>query len=105
MFRKSHRTYSNSLSFEMPQALVDEFGGWKNRRCIDAFVEYARICFTKWKGIVNYWVTINEQLIAMAASDLMVIMKVIKYYKQKICIKCLIMLLWQKKSYEIIKRN
>ena len=54
----------------MPQALVDEFGGWKNRRCIDAFVEYARICFTKWKGIVNYWVTINEQLIAMAASDL-----------------------------------
>lgn len=51
----------------MPQALVDEFGGWKNRRCIDAFVEYARICFTKWKGIVNYWVTINEQLIAMGS--------------------------------------
>ena len=56
--------------FEMPQALVDEFGGWKSRKCIDAFVEYAKICFQKWQGTIKHWVTINEQLIAMAASDL-----------------------------------
>lgn len=56
--------------FEMPQALVDEFGGWKSRQCIDAFVEYAKTCFQRWQGKVKYWVTINEQLIAMAASDL-----------------------------------
>lgn len=56
--------------FEMPQALVDEFGGWKDRRCIEAYVTYATICFKKWKGIIKHWVTINEQLIAMAAGDL-----------------------------------
>ena len=84
--------------FEMPQALVDEFGGWKNRRCIDAFVEYARICFTKWKGIVNYWVTINEQLIAMAASDLNGNHESDKVLQTKNMYKCLSMLLWQKKK-------
>lgn len=56
--------------FEMPQALVDEFGGWKDRKCIEAYVEYAKICFKKWKGVIKHWVTINEQLIAMAAGDL-----------------------------------
>lgn len=56
--------------FEMPQALVDEFGGWKDRRCIDAYVNYARICFQRWHTKVKYWATINEQMIACAASDL-----------------------------------
>ncbi|MDO4467128.1 MAG: glycoside hydrolase family 1 protein [Bacillota bacterium] len=56
--------------FEMPQALVEEFGGWKDRRCVDAYVAYAKICFTRWKGVIKHWVTINEQLIAMAAGDL-----------------------------------
>lgn len=56
--------------FEMPQALVDEFGGWKSRKCIDAYVDYAKVCFERYKGKVKYWVTVNEQLIAMAAGDL-----------------------------------
>lgn len=56
--------------FEMPQALVDEFGGWKSRKCIDAYVNYAKVCFERYKGKVKYWATINEQLIATAASDL-----------------------------------
>ncbi|WP_296880555.1 glycoside hydrolase family 1 protein, partial [Thomasclavelia sp.] len=56
--------------FEMPQALVEEFGGWKSRKCIDAFEKYAQICFTRYKDKVRYWITVNEQLIAMAASDL-----------------------------------
>lgn len=56
--------------FEMPQALVDEFGGWKSRKCIDAFVDYAKVCFTNYKGKIKYWATVNEQLIAMAAADL-----------------------------------
>lgn len=56
--------------FEMPQALVDEFGGWKDRRCIDAYELYAGICFERWHTKVKYWATINEQMIACAASDL-----------------------------------
>lgn len=56
--------------FEMPQALVNEFGGWKSRKCVDAYLAYAKVCFTRWKHKVRYWATINEQLIASAASDL-----------------------------------
>lgn len=56
--------------FEMPQALVDEFGGWKSRKCVEAYVKYATTCFTHFKGKVTMWGTINEQLIASAAKDL-----------------------------------
>ena len=56
--------------FECPQALVDAFGGWLDRRMIDAYVKYAEVCFKHFKGRVRYWVTVNEQLIATAAGDL-----------------------------------
>ncbi len=56
--------------FEMPQALVDHYGGWLDERTIDAYEKYARICFEYFRGKVKYWVTINEQLITSAASDL-----------------------------------
>lgn len=56
--------------FEMPQALIDEFGGWKSRKCIEAYTKYADVCFHRWADKVTYWATINEQLIASAASDL-----------------------------------
>lgn len=56
--------------FEMPQALVDQYGGWKSRDCIEAYVEYAKVCFQRFKSKVSMWGTINEQLIVSAASDL-----------------------------------
>lgn len=56
--------------FEMPQALVDAYGGWKSRECIEDYLTYAGICFERWKDKVPYWATINEQLIVSAASDL-----------------------------------
>ena len=56
--------------FEMPQSLVEEFGGWKSRKCIDAFVAYAQVCFAHFHDKVKMWGTINEQLIVSAASDL-----------------------------------
>lgn len=56
--------------FEMPQALVDEFGSWKDRQCIKAYEDYAKVCFEHFKDRVKMWGTINEQLIVTAASDL-----------------------------------
>ncbi len=56
--------------FEMPQALVDSFGGWKSRKMIDHYLKYAEIMFNRYKGKIKYWVTVNEQLIGTAASDL-----------------------------------
>jgi 6-phospho-beta-glucosidase len=56
--------------FELPLALVEEFDGWLNKKMIDAYEDYAKVCFKYFKGKVKYWVTINEQLIASAAGDL-----------------------------------
>lgn len=56
--------------FEMPQHLVDLYGGWKSRECIDDFVHYAKICFESFGDRVKMWGTINEQMIAIAAKDL-----------------------------------
>lgn len=56
--------------FEMPQALVDMYGGWKSRECISDYKSYAEVCFKSFGDRVSMWGTINEQLIASAASDL-----------------------------------
>ncbi|MBS4456016.1 glycoside hydrolase family 1 protein [Tuanshanicoccus lijuaniae] len=56
--------------FEMPQHLVDIYGGWKSRKCIDDFENYARVCFEAFGDRVKMWGTINEQMIAVAAKDL-----------------------------------
>ncbi|MCD8363377.1 MAG: glycoside hydrolase family 1 protein [Lachnospiraceae bacterium] len=47
--------------FDMPQHLVDAYGGWADRRCIRDFVKYARTCFERYGNRVRYWLTINEQ--------------------------------------------
>ena len=56
--------------FDLPQALVDEFGGWTNRKCIDYYEQYARTLFENFGDRVKKWITINEQLIVMFASDM-----------------------------------
>ena len=56
--------------FEMPQHLVDLYGGWKSRECINDFVNYAKVCFEAFGDRVKMWGTINEQMIAIAAKDL-----------------------------------
>ncbi|MDR2803459.1 MAG: 6-phospho-beta-glucosidase [Treponema sp.] len=46
--------------FEMPYHLVTKYGGWRNRKCIDFFVRFASVCFTRYKNKVKYWMTFNE---------------------------------------------
>lgn len=68
LLEKGIEPFVTLYHFECPQALVDEFGGWLDRRMIDAFARYAEVCFTHFKGRVKLWATINEQLIATATS-------------------------------------
>lgn len=68
LLEKGIEPFVTLYHFECPQALVDEFGGWLDRRMIDAFARYAEVCFTHFKGRVKLWATINEQLIASSSA-------------------------------------
>lgn len=45
--------------YDLPQAIAEQ-GGFANRSTIDAFVEYAKACFSAFGDRVKIWVTINE---------------------------------------------
>lgn len=46
--------------FELPFALSEKYGGWRNRKLIDLSVRYAETVFERYKGKVHYWITFNE---------------------------------------------
>ena len=46
--------------FDTPIALIKKYGGWKDRRMIDAFLKYCRVLFENFGGLVKYWLTFNE---------------------------------------------
>lgn len=47
--------------WDLPQALVDQYHGFEDRRIIDDFVNYAKVLFKRFKNKVKYWITLNEQ--------------------------------------------
>ena len=67
LLEKGIEPFVTLYHFECPQALVDEFGGWRSRKMIDHYLQYAEVCFQHFKGRVKRWATVNEQLIATAA--------------------------------------
>lgn len=46
--------------FDMPIHLIREYGGWRNRKLIDFYENLVRVLFTRYKGLVKYWLTFNE---------------------------------------------
>lgn len=46
--------------YEMPLALVTNYGGWSSRKLISFFENYARVVFNRYKNKVKYWITFNE---------------------------------------------
>lgn len=46
--------------FDAPIALIKRYGGWKDRRMVDAFLHYCEILFTHYGKQVKYWLTFNE---------------------------------------------
>lgn len=46
--------------FEIPLHLVNKYGGWENRKLIDFFTRFAKVCFKRYKSKVKYWMTFNE---------------------------------------------
>lgn len=46
--------------YEMPYVLVENYGGWGNRKTIDFFENYARTVFDRYQHKVKHWLTFNE---------------------------------------------
>lgn len=46
--------------FDVPIHLTKEYGGWRNRKLVDFYSRYAETVLKRYKGLVKYWLTINE---------------------------------------------
>ena len=46
--------------FDCPIHLTQKYGSWKNRKMIDFYEKLVRVLFTRYKGLVKYWLTFNE---------------------------------------------
>lgn len=56
--------------FEMPYYLCEHYRGWSNRKVIDFYVKYCKVLFEEFKGLVKYWLPINEINICTAEDGL-----------------------------------
>lgn len=46
--------------FDCPMHLITEYGGWRNRKLVEFYERLCRVLFTRYKGLVKYWLTFNE---------------------------------------------
>ena len=46
--------------FDTPIALIKKYGGWKDRRMVDAYLRYCEVLFRQYGKKVKYWITFNE---------------------------------------------
>lgn len=64
LFEECHaygiKVFVTILHYAVPAHLVEEYGGWLNRKLIDFYVTYAKTLFTHLKDDVDYWLPFNE---------------------------------------------
>ena len=46
--------------YDIPMNLVTAYGGWKNRKLIGLYRNLVKVLFSRYKGLVRYWMTFNE---------------------------------------------
>lgn len=46
--------------YDLPLTLQEKYGGWKNRKVIDAFENYCKVCFKEFGDRIKYYLSINE---------------------------------------------
>jgi len=46
--------------FDIPMHLVNEYGGWRNRKMVEFYERLVTVLFNRYKGKVKYWLTFNE---------------------------------------------
>lgn len=46
--------------FDCPIHLIKKYGGWKNYKLVEFYKKLVTVLFTRYKGLVHYWLTFNE---------------------------------------------
>ncbi|XP_065865963.1 beta-glucosidase 12-like [Euphorbia lathyris] len=46
--------------WDLPQALEDEYGGFRSSKIVDDFEDYVKLCFNTFGDRVKHWITLNE---------------------------------------------
>lgn len=64
LFKECHKYGIQPLvtitHFDCPMHLIEKYGGWRNRQMLDFYEKLCRTLFTRYKGLVKYWLTFNE---------------------------------------------
>ncbi|MEY8462363.1 6-phospho-beta-glucosidase [Streptococcus merionis] len=64
LFKECHKYGIEPLvtitHFDCPMHLIKEYGGWRNRKMLEFYERLCRTLFTRYKGLVKYWLTFNE---------------------------------------------
>ena len=64
LFKECHKYGIEPLvtitHFDCPMHLITEYGGWRNRKMLGFYENLCRTLFTRFKGLVKYWLTFNE---------------------------------------------
>ena len=64
LFKECHKYGIEPLvtitHFDCPMHLITEYGGWRSRKMLECYERLCRTLFTRYKGLVNYWLTFNE---------------------------------------------
>lgn len=48
------------VHFDCPLHLIETYGSWRNRQMIDFYLHFCNVLFTRYRGLVKYWLTFNE---------------------------------------------
>lgn len=46
--------------YDLPLPLFEKYGGWKNRKVVDLFLNFCKVCFQEFGDRIHYYLTINE---------------------------------------------
>ena len=46
--------------FDVPMHLVENYGSWRSRELVGFYENLCHVLFTRYKGLVKYWLTFNE---------------------------------------------
>lgn len=55
--------------YDMPCWVDEKYGGWLDRKIIEEFDYYCRVCFENFGDRVKYWLSINEQNMQIVYGD------------------------------------